>query len=252
MKSKDVLRKNHRSRVGGEIFGRDMEKRIQRSSDDRFPIMILIFTFFYTAAIGLSALRSGSRDLVSYLLVMSTLVIAISIVNARSHLSRPLLWGFSIWGLMHMAGGLLRIPGFWPYNAPHDVLYSLWLIPHRLKYDQIVHAYGFGITTWLCWQILGNGLQFSHGKKPTPTFGLITLCIAGGMGFGAFNETVEFIMMMTAPEMNIGGYENTGWDLVSNMIGAVLAGFLICFGEGTRAGQTDPGNNLAGRIKDFH
>jgi hypothetical protein len=240
MKSEDFLRKKHNPFSGRQMCVRNMERRIPKSSENRFPTVILIFTFFYMAIIGLSALRSGNRDLVSYLLVMSTLVSAISIVQVRSHLSRPLLWCFSIWGLMHMAGGLVRIPAFWPYNSPHDVLYSLWLIPHKLKYDQIIHAYGFGITTWLCWQILGNGFQASQGRKPVPSFGLISLCIAGGMGFGALNETVEFIMMIMMPGTNIGGYENTGWDLIFNMIGSLFAGFLICLGRGTAPDRPMP------------
>ena len=50
-------------------------------------------------------------------------------------------------GFCHMAGGLVPVPAHWPYNPPNAVLYSLWLISDLLKYDQIVHAYGFGVTT---------------------------------------------------------------------------------------------------------
>ena len=204
-------------------------------SNYRFPTSILVFTLAYAAAISLPALRSGNPELVSYMLVMVVLITAIAIVDRRSHLSRPLLWCFSVWGLVHMTGGLVGVPGSWPYNESNDVMYSLWLIPDRLKYDQIVHVYGFGITTWLCWEILGNGLEIRYGKRPSPTFGLVSLCVAGGMGFGAFNEVVEFIATMTLPETNVGGYANTGWDLVSNLIGSVFAGSLIYL-RGRRAG----------------
>ena len=126
-----------------------------------------------------------------------------------------------------MAGGLIHVPGFWPHNPPDDVLYSLWLVPGRLKYDHIVHAYGFGVSTWLWWEILRNGMETRYGRKPEPTFGLVSLCMAGGMGFGAFNEMVEFIATLMLAGTNVGGYENTGWDLVSNLIGTLLAGSLI-------------------------
>ena len=43
------------------------------------------------------------------------------------------------------------------------------------------------------------------------------------MGFGAANEVVEFIATRILPETNVGGYENTGWDLVFDLIGAVIA-----------------------------
>ena len=49
------------------------------------------------------------------------------------------------------------------------------------------------------------------------------LCGAAGMGFGAFNEIVEFVATLTVPNTNVGGYINTGWDLVANMVGAVGA-----------------------------
>ena len=44
---------------------------------------------------------------------------------------------------------------------------------------------------------------------------------------GAGNEVVEFIATLVMPDTNVGGYENTGWDLVSNLIGTVIAAFLI-------------------------
>ena len=49
------------------------------------------------------------------------------------------------------------------------------------------------------------------------------LCGAAGMGFGAFNEIVEFVATLTVPDTNVGGYINTGWDLVANMVGAIMA-----------------------------
>ena len=47
------------------------------------------------------------------------------------------------------------------------------------------------------------------------------------MGFGALNEVIEFVATLTVPETNVGGYVNTGWDLVSNMIGSITAAVLI-------------------------
>ena len=47
------------------------------------------------------------------------------------------------------------------------------------------------------------------------------------MGFGAANEVVEFIATRVLPETNVGGYENTGWDLVSNTVGCLVAAVLI-------------------------
>lgn len=49
------------------------------------------------------------------------------------------------------------------------------------------------------------------------------LCGAPDMGFGAFNQIVELVATLTVPNTNVGSYINTGWDLVSNRVGAVLA-----------------------------
>jgi hypothetical protein len=125
-----------------------------------------------------------------------------------------------------MAGGLLVVPEGWPVNAESRVLYALWLIPDHLKYDHVVHAYGFGVTTWVCWQGLRSAIR-RRGGKVSPTFGLLTLSVAGGLGFGALNEVIEFVAVLSLPETNVGGYMNTGWDLVSNLVGAVTAAILI-------------------------
>ena len=102
------------------------------------------------------------------------------------------------------------------------VLYSLWLVPDRLKYDHVVHAYGFGVTTWVYWQGLRAALGGRHQRvRPTP--GLMLLCAAAGLGFGALNEVIEFAATLLVPETNVGGYLNTGWDLVANLFGATVA-----------------------------
>ena len=88
------------------------------------------------------------------------------------------------------------------------------------------HAYGFGLMTWICWQGIGTAFR-QRGVDVEPTWGLLILCVASGMGFGAANEIVEFIATITLPSTNVGGYENTGWDLVANFVGCVIAAIAI-------------------------
>jgi hypothetical protein len=66
-----------------------------------------------------------------------------------------------------------------------------------------------------------------RGVIVKPTFGLLTLCVAAGMGFGAVNEVVEFAATLMLPGTNVGGYENTGWDLVANLVGCLAAATMI-------------------------
>lgn len=188
---------------------------------------LLLFTAAYmAAAIGVS-IQAGNHEFVFYIVVMAVLISAVVALHLRVTLSSFLLWALSFWGLLHMAGGLVPVPETWPHEGPNAVLYSLWLIPGLLKYDQIVHAYGFGITTAVCWHALHHSVRDATGGKPFPTFGLLLLCVAAGCGFGAFNEVIEFIATLALPQTNVGGYENTGWDLVANLIGSILAAVLI-------------------------
>jgi hypothetical protein len=60
-----------------------------------------------------------------------------------------------------------------------------------------------------------------------PTLGMLTLCGAAALGFGALNELVEFAAAMTMPETNVGGYINTGFDLVANTVGVLIACTII-------------------------
>lgn len=191
-------------------------------------IAAVVFTIAYMLAATIAAFATGNREFVFYIIVMCVLIAAIGMVHLRVRLSTGAIWALSIWGAMHMAGGLLPLPEAWPINGDIRVLYSLWVIPAStpgegyLKYDQIVHAYGFGVATWVCWQALCAAVD----RNLRPTVGLMVLCAAAGLGFGALNEVVEFIATRLGPT-NVGGYDNTGWDLVSNTVGVVVAAAAI-------------------------
>lgn len=187
---------------------------------------IVLFTLLYIAPALWKSLTGEKMEFVLYVAVMGFLLGPVLMLHRRVHLHAAALWGLAIWGLAHMCGGLLQIPESWTSAGASPVLYNWWIIPERLKFDQVVHAYGFGLTTWICWQALRWSLACS-GVHPQPTFGLLSLCVAAGMGFGALNEVVEFIATLTVPETNVGGYVNTGWDLVSNLVGSLVAAVLI-------------------------
>ncbi|MGE3165437.1 MAG: DUF2238 domain-containing protein [Planctomycetota bacterium] len=198
------------------------EKARFEPAPSRGLLGLAAFTSAYMGVASFAAWHTGNQEFLFYIGVMVVLIGAVLLVRHRAGFSRGLLWALAIWGLAHMAGGLMPVPGDWPIAGDIRVLYSWWLIPNYLKYDHVVHAYGFGVTTWACWQ----GLQRATGVS-RPTLGLLVLCAAGGMGFGAANEIVEFLATLLVPSTNVGGYENTGWDLVANFIGSGIAGFLI-------------------------
>ncbi len=200
----------------------------------RFPsgvILISIFTALYLIASATAMLANGNAEFIFYLVVMLFLAALLLSVHLRLGLSTPLLLALSIWGGIHMAGGLVPVPESWPINGEIRVLYSWWIIPNEsgggyLKFDHIAHAYGFGVATWLTWEILSLILRRRYVIVLRPTLGVLILCFAAGCGFGALNEVVEFIATRIATT-NVGGYENTGWDLVANAVGALIAVCII-------------------------
>ncbi len=192
----------------------------------RSDLAVAAFTTLYMAAALTTALVVRNQEFVFYFVVMCLLIAAVGWTHWRVGFHPAALWGLSIWGLTHMAGGLAPVPLSWPVLGEQHVLYNLWLIPGWLKYDQLVHAYGFGLVTWICWQCLQRTLE-SRGQSVQPTLGLLTFCAAAGMGFGAANEVVEFIATLLLPGTNVGGYANTGWDLVANTVGSVLSAIVI-------------------------
>lgn len=202
------------------------------------------FTGAYLALALVGAVASGNSEFLFYLAIMAVLIVAVAGVDRAVRLSPGALWGLSAWGLAHMIGGLVPVPPGWPATAAEGaVIYNAWIITGRLKYDQVVHAWGFGITTWVCWQGLRAALR-ARGADSAPTAGLLVLAAAGGMGFGALNEVIEFVATLLVPETNVGGYRNTGWDLVANLVGATTAVLLIRWraGAGDRAARRRPGS----------
>ena len=182
-----------------------------------------IFTLLYLAAASAVSLSAGNLEFLYYIVVVVVLGVIALVVDRRVCLPQSVLWALSLWGLLHMIGGIVPLPAGFPYNGENPVFYSLWIIPDYLKYDQIVHAYGFGVATWLCFLCFEGAMQ----KRIQPTVGILALCVFAGMGLGALNEIIEFIAVLLIPETNVGGYENTGWDLVSNAVGAVIAALLL-------------------------
>jgi putative membrane protein len=182
---------------------------------------IAIFTATYVAAFLAYFILIADQEFIGYL---ATMVILVGIVAWSHQLMRfpmSLLWALTFWGLAHMAGGSLQLGG--------TVLYNLLLIPiageaelRILKYDQLVHFYGFAVTAWMLWFILQK--QVPQLRRSMTVYAFPALA---SMGLGAANEIVEFSAVMLVPHTNVGGYYNTALDLVFNALGAIFA-MLVC------------------------
>jgi len=183
---------------------------------------VAIFTTVYVLAFTVWFLMSGNYEFVVYVITMFILITLIGRSLRSVEYPVSMLWALSAWGLLHMAGGGVPVAG--------SVLYSLQLFPitpadgemQLLKYDQIVHAYGFGVTAWVLWYLMKRHFPMLMGTKTSLLYPALA-----AMGLGTVNEIIEFIAVLSVPETNVGGYFNTALDLVFNALGAAIAMMII-------------------------
>lgn len=180
---------------------------------------ILGVTALGLAAATVLAIRRGEQEFLFYIAVLVLIAAAVMFVHRRVRLHPASLWCLVAWGVLHVCGGMVKMP------QPTGVLYNWWIIPGRLKFDQFVHAYGFGVATWVCWQGLRSRLV--RGGEAAPTAGMVLLSALAAMGLGAMNEVIEFTATRLAARTNVGGYENNAWDLVFNMTGSAIVAAVI-------------------------
>ena len=182
-------------------------------------ITLAIFTVVYAA--------KANFEFLLYIGVIIFFVFLIIWTNKKVKYSTSILWGLSIWAIMHMAGGSLMING--------KVLYQLILLPiseqyHIFRFDQFVHIFGFGVATLLMFHLIEPLLKPDIKRKA-----LSIVIVMAGFGVGALNEVIEFTAVVLMPETGVGGYNNTLLDLVADLIGAIIAMFIINFAHSREA-----------------
>ena len=199
-----------------------------------FPKGVAAFAGIYLLGFGGTAVVQRNGEFVFYLVVMLVLVGMVYGVHRRVGFSPLVLWLLAVWGLLHMAGGTVPIPmSVAETENETAVLYSLRPWAWLPRYDQVTHAFGFFCAT------VASGEALLAATRPGRVgVGFACACGLMGVGFGALNEVVEFIAVLTLPDTNVGGYVNTGWDLVSNTVGASLGALAVAArGGGPSAGR---------------
>lgn len=140
---------------------------------------ILAFTLLYL--IGFSAFYIGAANY-EFLLYIAVIVIAFALILSSNRIfnySNLTLWGLSIWGLLHMAGGGVPVGD--------GVLYSVILVPisetyEIFKFDQFVHMFGFGVGTILMFELLWPSLKNKVEHKKA----LLLVVVMAGLGAWSF------------------------------------------------------------------
>ncbi|MEX0933679.1 MAG: hypothetical protein WD003_00240 [Candidatus Paceibacterota bacterium] len=177
-----------------------------------FVASLLVFTTIFIA--------QQNFEFIGYVAIVLLLLFAVLFSNKFVRYPNFVLWGLFVWSFFHMLGGVEMADG--------NVIYTLILIPFVaepyliLKYDQIIHAFGFFVATLVMYSVL-----YPHLKKPSSFLGVGIVVAMAGLGLGALNEIIEFFMTVLLPSTNVGGYENTALDLVFNFVGTILAAFFL-------------------------
>ncbi|MCW8965975.1 MAG: DUF2238 domain-containing protein [Candidatus Pacearchaeota archaeon] len=171
-------------------------------------IYILIFIFVF--------LSRRNYEFVLYVFVIIFFFVLILFTNKKVNYPNSVLWGLFFWGFLHMLGGGILIDGKRLYEF---ILFNFSETYSILRYDQVVHIFGFFVATLVVYVLLKPLLRVDLKKWTS----LSVVVIMAGFGFGALNEVVEFFATVITPETGVGGYLNTSLDLVSNLIGAILA-----------------------------
>ena len=125
------------------------------------------------------------------------------------------LVGLTVWSALHLAGGGITFGEGRLYDV---ILIRLSKTYPVLRYDQLVHVWGFGAATLVVFSLLPG----SPGKLVEHPVALGIVIVMAGLGIGALNEIVEFAITLCVPESGVGGYMNTSLDLCADLLGAVL------------------------------
>lgn len=148
-----------------------------------------------------------------YILTVSALVTLVFRLRTRV-LPAPIAFAAAASAVVHLAGGLVRVGD--------AVLYSTSPGPELLRYDHFGHALGIFVGALLVWEVLVRDAFVVTGRGS-----LVTVTTLAALGLGAVNEAIEFVATLLHGGTHVGGYTNTGWDLVTNTVAGLLAGFVI-------------------------
>ena len=181
-----------------------------------FSLFLVVYTVYFALA--------RNYEFLFYIAIIISILLLILHTNKKVNYPNSVLWGMTLWGIMHISGGGLKIGG--------TRLYDIILIPvsesyQIFRYDQLVHIIGFGVATILMFYLLKPLLKPNLKKWSA----LSIIIVMAGLGVGALNEIVEFAATAIVPKTGVGGYINTSLDLVADLMGALLALIYIRYKE---------------------
>ncbi len=179
--------------------------------------LMLSFTIGYFIVFTILSILKRNYEFLYYTIIISALIFFIMLYNKKIHLTTQILFGLTIVWTMHIFGGNIYVSD--------TRLYDLWIIPQILKYDNIVHAFGSFIATFIVYELIGPAMNKDISKN---SFFLFFILVSATMGIGAFNEIIELgaVLFFNAAKQ-VGDYFNNAFDLVFNLCGSLVASIFI-------------------------
>jgi len=180
--------------------------------------VLLAFNILIVLGFGTYFLQNLNYEFVAYAV---TIALVIGVLYGTLRFTRfptYIIAGITLWGVLHMLGGSVQ--------TVDGVLYAYRIVPifdgggefFILKYDQVVHAYLYGVVGLMFYHLLREvvGIR-THGAFIAAT------AIFAAASFSIINEIVEFLAVVNLPETGVGGYHNTVLDMIFNFGGAAVA-----------------------------
>ncbi len=188
-------------------------------------IILLFATFIYLAIFSYRYIVAKNYEFMWYILIMLIILTVVVSTLKKTKFPSWILWGMSLWGFMHLAGGNIWIAG--------DVLYAYVFLPIItsgelifLRFDQFVHAYLYFLVVFIIYHLVKPHLKTKFNKA------IVFIVIAlASMGAASINEIIEFLMVVSLEKQGVGGYYNTAMDIIANAIGAVIGAAILYLRE---------------------
>ena len=179
-------------------------------------IVLLVINLALIAGFGSLFLRMQNYEFVIYVGVIIFFLCLVGISINKVDYTLASLIGLTGWSALHLAGGGVTIGEGRLYDVMLIRLsetFPIW------RYDQLVHIWGFGASTLVAFSLLKPSLKDPRGHLVA--VGIIL--VMAGLGMGALNEIVEFVVSSIIPRSGVGGYINTALDLCADLVGSILA-----------------------------
>lgn len=181
----------------------------------KYHFILLALNLALCAGFGVVFLARRNYEFVIYVGVILVFMAMIGATIRKVDYTPGTLVGLTIWAALHLAGGGVSVGEGRLYDVMLITLsdaYPIW------RYDQLVHIWGFGASTLVAWSLLSGALRDPRAHPVA----LGVVLVMAGLGMGALNEILEFLVTLCVPESGVGGYMNTSLDLCADLIGALL------------------------------